>query len=218
MNYDNMLLFVKEHLTETGAIKPIKINQCFRDRYEHTVRVFKWMERIIDDFPECNKEIAFTSAIFHDIGYCNGQDNHAENGVQYFLEYCKGKVFSKKFIDAVCENIANHSNKELLYNEETSQELILLLEADLLDEEGVLGIAWDLLSAGVENVKSYAAGLEALEKHSSHILNQNYMVTPKAKEYWERKKKLVCDFIKEYESDLFLEKEEETQYEFKEIF
>ena len=52
----------------------------------------------------------------------------------------------------------------------------------------------------------------------AHILNQNYMVTPKAKEYWERKKKLVCDFIKEYESDLFLEKEEETQYEFKEIF
>ena len=78
------------------------------------------------------------------------------------------------------------------------------MEADLLDEEGALGIAWDLMARGIDNPLSYYDAIHVLNEHSAHILNQNYMLTPKAKAYWEEKKQFVKEFIEQMEKDLFI--------------
>jgi uncharacterized protein len=41
--------------------------------------------------------------------------------------------------------VKNHSNKQLMTAKGTPLELILLMEADLLDETGALSIVWDCM-------------------------------------------------------------------------
>lgn len=206
MNYDKMFLFVKKTLDEGSALKPKNSHHQFRDRYKHTYRVFLWVDRLKDDFPNCDLEVLKTAAIFHDVGYACDKENHASCSRTIFLNYVDANKneFSKEFVDKVSYLIANHSNKELIKTTDNI-ELILLLEADLLDEEGAMGILWDLLAKGHKGINSYEEALDEINKHSIHILDQDYMITPLAKKYWERKKELVKNFVLELKKDLFLE-------------
>lgn len=203
MNYDDMFLFVKKCLENGDAISSKTFP--FRNRYTHIVRVYKWCLRLLPDFPLCNKDVLLTSAIFHDVGYVNGQKNHADTSATIFKKYAVENGFADDFIDLVYYNIKNHSNKSLLNDSNTNKELILLLEADLLDEEGILGIVWDLLAEGRRNPSSYNDAIKSLLNHSGHILNQDYMVTPIAKKYWNEKKNDVKNFINGLKNDLFME-------------
>ena len=101
--------------------------------------------------------------------------------------------------------ILNHSNKDLLTKEETSLEMIVLLEADLMDEEGALGLVFDLLAEGTKSPDSYEIVFNEIMKHSAHILEQDFMVTPLAKKYWEEKKEFIRKFIEDLKFDLFME-------------
>ena len=42
MDFNNMLEYVEDILRKNDALKPHKPNQCFRNRYEHSLRVYKW--------------------------------------------------------------------------------------------------------------------------------------------------------------------------------
>jgi uncharacterized protein len=86
-------------------------------------------------------------------------------------------------------------------------EFIIVLEADLLDEEGSLGIVWDLLAAGQKNAMSYLDAIDEIKKHSIHILSQDFMKTPTAIKIWDEKKNLVKDFVSQLYEDLFMEEE-----------
>ena len=204
MDYEKMKEYVKKTLEEHNAIKPKKKEHGFRSRYTHTLRVLEWCKRIENDFDDVNKEILYTSAIFHDIGYSLGKENHANSSVIFFEKYAKENNFPDSFISEVSKNISLHSNKGLLKDPSTSKELILLLEADLLDEEGCLGIVWDLLAKGALGASTYEDSLEEVWKHSGHILTQDFMVTPLAKKYWDEKKMFVRDFLNQFEKDLFM--------------
>lgn len=205
LDYEKMLKFVKETLEANDAIRPKKPNQGFRDRYEHTERVFKWCQILMKDYVLINEEVCLTAAIFHDVGYAYGQDNHPHNGVLLFQDYALKNNFDTEFIKRVSDIIEVHSDKTLLKNDKSKPELIIVLEADLMDEEGALGILWDLMSEGLKNPKSYIDGLNTLYEHSAHILNQDYMVTPIARKEWNHKKEFVKNFIEELKIDLFME-------------
>lgn len=205
MNYDDMFQYVYKVLNDANAIKSKKKESSFRNRYLHTKRVYSWCLRLMKDYNDVNEEILLTSAIFHDAGYSVGKENHAFISSLIFEEYAKNNNFDPLFISIVSKNIKNHSDKSLIKNKNSSIELILLLEADLLDEEGAMGISWDLMALGFNRPNDYEEVIEAINKHSAHILNQDYMVTPLAKKYWEEKKKFVNDYINEIKRDLFLE-------------
>lgn len=205
MDFDKMLEYVKKTLEENNAIKPPKPNQCFRSRYTHSIRIYKWCKRLVADKPNCNTDILYTAAIFHDIGYSHGKENHAEESAKMFLEYAKENNFDVDFSNEVARIISLHSDKILLKDKNSTDELILLLEADLLDEEGCMGIVWDLLSKGALGCNNYEDSLSEIMKHSGHILNQDYMVTPIARKYWDEKKAFVNEFLEQFASDLFME-------------
>ena len=114
MNYEKMLKFVKETLEANDAIRPKKPNQGFRDRYEHTERVFKWCKILMKDYVLINEEVCLTAAIFHDVGYAYGQDNHPHNGVLLFQDYALKNDFDTEFIKQVSDIIEVHSDKSLL--------------------------------------------------------------------------------------------------------
>lgn len=204
LDFNDMYEYVKNILDSNNARKPKNKNHQFRDRYMHIRRVVEWSKRLMGDYHDIDRNVIITSCIFHDVGYAYGKDDHAISSAKIFNEYVKDKNFDKDFIDEVEWIIINHSDKSLLQTT-TNHNFIIVLEADLLDEEGALGILWDLLAAGKKDVSSYYLALEELSKHSSHILGQDMMVSKTAKMYWNSKKKLVRDFMDQIKEDLFLE-------------
>lgn len=200
-----MIDFVKKTLEDNDAIIDKRHNFVFRNRFEHSVRVFKWVKRLSVDFDDLDYDVALTAALFHDVGYANGQMNHHILSKEIFISYAKENKFSDDFINKVSYIIENHSDKSLLKTTK-NKELILVLEADLLDEEGSMGIVWDLLAAG-KTANSYVAAIDAIKRHSIHILSQDYMITPTAIKIWDEKKNLVKDFISQLYEDLFIEEE-----------
>ena len=205
MRYKDMLDFVEAKLIEGNGIRSTRPYQTFRNRFEHTKRVLGWAKRIADDLPNVDEEVLLTSAIFHDVGYASGKEDHAINSANIFLEYAKTNGFTQEFIDKVYYCVINHSHKRFLTDETSSPELILLLEADILDEEGAMAISWDLMTVGEMMPTDFKEGYDMLMKYSIRILSQDMMVTPKAKDYWEKKKDLVRKFLSSLKEDLFIE-------------
>lgn len=210
MDFNNMLEYVKNILEDNNSIKSKNPNHQFRNRFKHSYRVYLWVKRLAEDFPNCDLDVLKCAAIFHDSGYAYGKKDHAISSKYIFMNYVyeHKKEFEDDLVKKVCYIIENHSNKDLIKTS-SNIELILLLEADLLDEEGAMGILWDLLAKGHKGVNDYDEALDEIYKHSIHILNQDYMVTPLAKKYWNIKKELVKDFVNAIKFDLFLEDNDE---------
>lgn len=204
LDFDEMLAYVREALYENDEERREKSRHSFRSRYMHITRVLGWCKRIEADL-ECDKDVLYTSAIFHDIGYSQGKDEHAVASTAMFKEYAENHNFDNDFIEKVAYVIFNHSDKSLLKSKDLPNELIILLEADLLDEEGALGLTWDLMARGAKHSISYKEALDEIFMHSGHILEQDFMVTEKAKYYWNKKKEFVNNFINELKFDLFEE-------------
>jgi uncharacterized protein len=85
---------------------------------------------------------------------------------------------------------------------DTPIELILLMEADILDETGAMMIAWDCMSEGAQEGQSYKKTFERIFEKSYKMTTENPMITKKAKMYWEKKQKLIREFIEQYRYDL----------------
>lgn len=204
MDYKKMLDFVRKTLEENDAIKPRNVHHQFRDRAKHSYRIYRWVERLSPDYPDADLEVAKTAAIFHDVGYAIAKKEHAFYSAEIFKKYATNNNFPADFTNKVFYIIENHSNKDLLKTTD-NKELILVLEADLLDEEGAMGLMWDLMAAGSKGVEEYEDGMEELYIHSCHILGQDFMVSPIAKKYWDEKKKLVSDYLLQIKEDLFIE-------------
>lgn len=205
MDYNTMLVYVENALKENNALYHSKFS--FRNRFKHIQRVFQWCKRIMVDCPNCNREMLLTAAIFHDVGYSYGKKDHAKKSAEIFLKYAVEHDFDFEFMMRTSEIIALHSDKNLIKEKSSPEELVLLLEADLLDEEGALGIVWDLLYKGMNEPKDYMDALAAIHEHSAHIVNQDCMITPLARKYWEEKKELVIRFCDSLQQDLFLKEE-----------
>lgn len=196
------LNYVKNYLTMHNRIVPPNPLMAFRSKYEHTIRVLGWAKRLAEGRKDVDTDLLYTAAIFHDIGYSNGdKEFHAERGAKIFYEYGIKTKMDLSFMEKVKNLISLHSSKELLKEKNIPIELILLIEADLLDEEGALRMVWYSLDKGISGAKSY----EDVYKHIVMGNNKrlvNPMVTEKAKYYWNEKQKLVETFTKELENDI----------------
>lgn len=209
-DYDCMLKFVRETLYANGGDKKKKKYQSFRSRFNHTKRVLSWCERLSKECTvHINEYVLFVSAIFHDVGYAISKDEtimpHAEASTQLFHSYCD--THDVPYSSIIENNISLHSNKDLLKTEGISIELILLMEADLLDETGALSILFDCMSSGERHLDSYEKAYARICKFSCKILESNPMVTPGGIRIWKEKQELVRLFIRSLESDLNIDKE-----------
>ncbi len=210
MDYNCIFKYVKEYLqlnemnTRSAEIYP------FRKRADHIKRVFVWANRLIDNTSNVNKEAILVAALFHDIGYGYSSDDskHAENSAILCQRYLQEKSYNNEFIELVVYLVRNHSNKKLLKGKDTLRELIILIEADLLDETGALSIVWDSMTEGSQAVQSFEKTYEHILKYSFNTINQNPMVTQQGIEFWDEKKKMVNSFINHLELDLCFDVDE----------
>lgn len=203
--YKEYLSYVRTYLTEHNGINSPNPLHPFRSRYHHTIRVLHWCFRLTEEETEIDKEALYIAAIFHDIGYTDrDNENHAERSCYAFREYAKKENMSMKFIDKVADMILYHSDKSRIKKPETSRELVLLMEADLLDEEGAMGIVWDCMTLGNAHTNSYGNAYHYIMENSNKP-EPNPMITPKAIAYWEKKKRIAAEFAEELENDLMIE-------------
>lgn len=174
----------------------------FRDRFEHTRRVFRWASQLLDSQPDIRREPVLLAAIFHDCGAAFGEEDHAEKSAAIFDDYAKRVGLSEKYAKRAHYLIENHSKKELLLRPSTPTDLVILMEADALDETGALAIMWDCMAAGARGLGGYREALEQIEKYTVPLMNVNTMSTPAARKIWEEKRQLMVSFIRHLKKDL----------------
>ncbi|MGH4122472.1 MAG: HD domain-containing protein [Clostridium sp.] len=174
---------------------------AFRSKYQHTIRVLGWAKRLAEGRKDVDTDALYIAVIFHDIGYAEGKEFHAERGAKLFYQYGIKTKMDLTFIKKVKNLIFLHSSKELLKEKNIPIELIILIEADLLDEEGALRMVWYSLDKGISGAQSYDDVYQHIVMGNNKRL-VNPMVTEKAKYYWNEKQKLVETFTKQLEDDI----------------
>lgn len=180
-------------------------NKIAYDRYEHTVRVYKWMIRITDRLKDDNLDIESlkVATIFHDCGYSSGTDeNHAVTSSAICRDYLERRQYSPEKTDFICYLIEEHSNKKLLHEKNTPIELIVLMEADMLDDTGAMGIVLDSWIASRNENASFETVCRHFEKYTYRHMKQMEFVTAPGRQFWHEKRKLVYEFLRQYKRDL----------------
>lgn len=205
--YEEYIKYVKDYLAADE--KKLPPEMVYRSKIQHTMRVLGWARRLAEGRKDVDTDALYTAAIFHDIGCVYGNKKiHAERGAEIFYEYGMKMKMKPEFIEKVKTMIYNHSSKNLLKEKDTPIELILLMEADLLDEEGALRMIWYCVDKAVNGMQSY----EDVYKHIVMGNNKrliNPMVTDKAKYYWNQKQKIALDFTKQLKDDITVDMDAE---------
>jgi uncharacterized protein len=209
--YVEIFNHIKNVLNENNK-NATKLNEKFpfRIRSEHIWRVFIWANRLTesDKYKNINKDALFVGSLFHDVGYAISPKSidHAQNSEVIFREYCiRNNITKKPDEDFIAYLIRNHSNKELMENRNTPIELIILMEADILDETGTMSIVWDCMAEGNKEEQNYKKTFDHINENSYKILEGNPMITEEGKRYWKNKQELIRNFVKEYAFDLGIE-------------
>ena len=134
------------------------------------------------------------ATIFHDIGYSSDNEDkkeHAVEGAILCRKYLESIGYPNDKTDFICDLISKHSDKSVLFNEDTPMELVLLMEADLFDDTGAHGIIMDAWIQAIKENVSFESILEHIKKYTWYFMQENPMRTEKAKRIWEEKKELT---------------------------
>jgi len=212
-DYDEMYTYVKARMADNDIEATSITRFPFRRRSEHTWRVYKWAECLLSQpglpaAPE--RDALLTAALFHDVGYAimekmSAHNEHARYSAQIFDQYVVDKKFIAEQHPLISFLIRHHSQKVRMRQLETPIELVLLMEADLMDETGAMSMVWDCLNVGSREDPSYRKAYEHLREYSGAFLKKNPMVTPLAREIWTRKQDLIRLFIDALAGDLWID-------------
>lgn len=182
--------------------------QPFRDRASHVERVCRWLERLIVPLGVEDTRAMRLAAALHDIGYIVSRENHGANGAPLVLAYARENGIDDAVAERAAWLVAEHSNKEeWMQNPDIPQDLLLLMEADLLDEEGAMGLVLDCLTTGATG-GGYPQAYEQMCLFEPKRLDRNPMITPLARQYWDWKQRIIRDFMAAYAFDIGVADEE----------
>lgn len=202
--YTEMLQYVNNALAyyDANGAKG-KLGFCY-NRSEHTMHVFRWAVLLAGEYPEkIDLDSLKIAAIFHDIGYSVNEDraNHAVHGAKLCRKYLTGKHYPAAQIDFICELILRHSDKKCIH-EDIPPELILLMEADMLDDTGAQGIVLDIWAEAHKEAADYASMLRHIREYTLRAMQDCPVRTEAAKRIWSKKKALVESFVESLSFDL----------------
>lgn len=197
--YREMLDYVSGRLLSCSQFNSSKDSINY-SRFAHTKRVLGWALRLYRLSPvkeKLNYDVIVTAAIFHDCGYndCNEFISHAAIGAQITREWLEQHGFDKEFTDRVCYLVENHSSKQMMDDPDISADLMLIMEADLLDDMGALGIVMDcIIEKGFNAGTTFEDCLDHIDRFTVRIQNDNPMRTPEGRALWDEKTRLVSSF------------------------
>jgi len=132
-------------------------SQPFRNRFDHTMRVLKWADRI-HKIEGGDFEIITLAVLFHDTGWSDTID-HAQVGAELAEKYLLEKGVDPALVDRVTSAVQTH-NKRIEPQESLPIENLIVMDADLLDELGVTTLVWDAMATATEDNPGYVRVLE----------------------------------------------------------
>lgn len=204
--FADMIDFVGNYLGGASGWVESKLSISY-SRFEHSKRVTGWALRLYNLNPNRNNidyNTVITAAIFHDVGYNDATDElpHAEAGAVIARKYLKDNGFEPEFIDRVCYLIAHHSDKQMMAEPEIDADLLILMEADLLDDMGALGIAMDcMIERAWNDHATFGDVLNHIGRYTLRRQRNNPMRTAEGRALWDKKTALAEDFYSQLETD-----------------
>ena len=220
-DYAGMLSFVKltlgEMQTETG-IGAHKTEFGYT-RYEHTKRVLGWVKRLYDATPDkagLRYEDLMIAAIFHDVGRAfaakSGGD-HAKAGVPITRNWLLSNGYDPERTEYIASLVGFHSDKWRMPDPSIDRNLLMLMEADLLDDMGLLGIVMDTLIVRARKTEAtFFDCYNHYERYTHPLQHECPVVTKEAKAFWEEKTALTDRFVEQYRRDILPGGENYTGY------
>lgn len=211
--YAEMLEFVRQQLgeanTERKKCGKMEINYS---RFDHTKRVLAWTIRLYEK-SERKSEIRFDevviATIFHDVGRIAADElgiPHAEAGVPITKKYLEEKGYAPEKVAYVCDLVARHSDKHRMREEGLDLGLLMLMEADLMDDMGALGIVMDCMIVVSRNpIAKFEDCLDHVTNYTLRLQEEeNPMVSPEGIALWNEKTELTRKFVEALRRDIML--------------
>ena len=212
-DYRGLLSFVKHTLEDvrTEGENQIGVHKLEfgYTRYEHTKRVLGWTKRLYDataDKTGLRYEDLMISAIFHDVGRAVSQltgTDHATAGVPITRDWLLSNGYDPARAEYIAGLVGAHSGKWRMHEPDTDRNLVMLTEADLLDDMGLLGIVMDtmIVRARKEDATFYDC-YNHYERYTHPMQYDCPVVTPEAKAFWDAKTESTARFVEEYRKDI----------------
>ena len=214
-DYREMLSFVEHTLEEkqTEGERNIGVHKLEfgYTRYEHTKRVLGWAKRLYDataDKTGLRYEDLMIAAIFHDVGRAvsiqTGED-HAKAGVPITRDWLLANGYDSDRAEYIAGLVGMHSEKWRMQDPATDRNLLMLMEADLLDDMGLLGIVMDTMI--VRARKTDATFYDCYNHYETYTHPMQHdcpVVTKEARALWDAKTESTDRFVEEYRKDILL--------------
>jgi 8-oxo-dGTP pyrophosphatase MutT (NUDIX family) len=214
-DYRGMLSFVEHTLEEKrtegeNGIGMHKMEFGYT-RYEHTKRVLGWAKRLYDATPDktgLRYEDLMIATIFHDVGRgvsAQSGEDHAKAGVPITRDWLVSKGYDSARAEYIAGLVGSHSEKWRMHDPDIDRNLLMLMEADLLDDMGLLGIVMDTLivRARKEDATFYDC-YNHYECYTHPMQHDCPVVTPEARALWDIKTESTDRFMEEYRKDILL--------------
>lgn len=214
-DYAGMLQFVKETLGEVrtegeGGVGTHKMEFGYT-RFEHTKRVLAWSKRLYDataDKTGLRYEDLMIATVFHDVGRAvtaQKGGNHAEEGVPITRQYLLEHGYEKDRADYIAWLVGAHSDKWKMRDPDIDRNLLMLMEADLLDDMGLLGIVMDTLIVRARKADAtFYDCYNHYERYTHPMQHDCPVVTPEARAFWDEKTEIVDRFSTLYRRDILI--------------
>lgn len=196
MNYAEVIEYVKKMTTENG--RPPKYP--FRSRYEHTMRVYRWAIKLQSKLGG-DLDVIALAALLHDIGW-DDERPHGEVGAELAVEYLDSIGVDPSIIKRVGEIIMRHEDKDT--EADLSIECKIVMDADLLDEVGAVGVLWDAMATAGEDDPTYKKAYYRIKNY--YRINKPKIrrcKTDTARAEYTKRMQMIENYIYQLEKELF---------------
>ena len=212
-DYRGMLSFVEKALEGVRTEGENRIGmhklEFGYSRFEHTKRVLGWAKRLYDATPDktgLRYEDLMIAAIFHDIGRAvsaqSGED-HAKAGVPMTRDWLLSKGCDPARAEYIAGLVGSHSEKWRMHDPAIDRNLLMLMEADLLDDMGLLGIVMDTLIVRARKPDAtFYDCYNHYERYTHPMQHDCPVVTPEAKAFWDVKTESTDRFLEQFRKDI----------------
>ncbi|MCL2164928.1 MAG: HD domain-containing protein [Oscillospiraceae bacterium] len=214
-----MLKFVEAKLKPVDDCTKSGKRFEFRSRFGHTKRVLEWALRI-NEIEKADAGILTVAAIFHDVGYCVRGEEHAGLSEEIFREYITnaateadcvlhgdkrmplvGDLALTERIEEIAAVIAGHSDKDHESSLLTKEQMILM-DADLMDENGAMRVLWDCFNTTEMVSFNYETAYKEIEKSYESLAGGAHLIhTGEGKRFYHE----MCDYVEAFVRGLRLE-------------
>lgn len=196
MNYAEVIEYVKEMTFDNGRPP----NYPFRSRFEHTLRVYRWAIKLQSKLGG-DLDIIVLAALLHDIGWDDNR-SHGEVGAEMAVDYLDSIGVDPETIRRVGEIIMIHEDKDS--DADLSLECKIVMDADLLDEVGAVGILWDAMATAIEPGASYKKAYYRVKNY--YRVNKPKIrrcKTDAARAEYSKRMQLIENYLFQLEKELF---------------